>query len=170
MILNQFTHYQEVILQQKIDFGEVFNQSFETAVLADTERFYALFYEHFFSVSEDISKAFANTDMPRQHEMLHDSLINMISFSENKKASRYFQKMAITHGKMGVGVRIALFDVWLDCLLMTVKDLDQQYDDQVDLAWRIVLAPGMVFMKSFGVDDSNNSAGKAPDEEDSKTT
>lgn len=40
-----------------------------------------------------------------------------------------------------------LYDLWLECLIETVAEFDDGFRDEVELAWRLVLSPGIVYMK-----------------------
>ena len=41
-----------------------------------------------------------------------------------------------------------LYDLWLSALVSTVAEYDDQFSQQVEEAWRHVLAPGIEYLKS----------------------
>ena len=58
---------------------------------------------------------------PQAAGMLHTSIDHMIYFSMDRRAT--------------------------ETLLEAVRLIDPDYDDDIDLAWRVVLAPGVTYMK-----------------------
>ncbi|MFT6905519.1 MAG: hypothetical protein ACJAS1_002175 [Oleiphilaceae bacterium] len=40
-----------------------------------------------------------------------------------------------------------MYDIWLDSLISTVEEFDPEFDNDIDQAWREVLAPGIAFIK-----------------------
>ena len=40
-----------------------------------------------------------------------------------------------------------LYEAWLDSLIATARESDPDFDDELELAWRVVLAPGIAYMK-----------------------
>ena len=39
-----------------------------------------------------------------------------------------------------------LYQLWLECLLKTVKKFDPRYCDDIELAWRMICSQGIAFM------------------------
>lgn len=128
------------------DFKHIFQSSFDRAVREDIDGFYTVFYERFIESSPGIREAFRNTNMHRQREMMHESLLSMVSFAQNFKASRYLTKIGRLHGASGLNLDKGFFSHWLEALIKTVAEKDPAYGPQVDLAWRIMMAPGVAYM------------------------
>jgi len=132
-----------------IDYEEVFNTSYWRATLAVKEGigFFDSFYERFLNSDHEVEEKFKNTDMDAQKRMLKESLLNMSSFFVTKVADDYLQKISRIHSKPNRNIEPHLYDLWLECLIKTVRDYDPEFQRDVELAWRLVMAPGIVYMK-----------------------
>lgn len=130
-----------------IDIDDVFNSSFER-INRRLDSFFEAFYVEFVGQSDDIKDRFSGVDMQRQKEMLEVSFNYLVSFYATKQASHYLIDMAKRHNT-SYAVSIDMYDIWVDALLLTVKKMDPEYEKGVDLAWRVVIAPGIEFMKRY---------------------
>ena len=109
--------------------------------------FMTRFYELFIESSPDVARRFAATDMDRQKEMLARSMHEMLEFSTSRAASEYLRQTAQRHDRAHRDIPPVLYDLWLDCLLATVREFDARFNDEIELSWRVVLAPGVAYMK-----------------------
>ena len=41
------------------------------------------------------------------------------------------------------------FVLWVDRLIATARERDTQFSPHIETAWRVFLAPGIAFMKSY---------------------
>lgn len=130
-----------------INYNEIFNDSYER-VSGDLNAFFDVFYQNFMAKSDSIKAMFVGIDMDHQKEVLVDSLTFMISFSATKQASGYLAKMAEKH-QTELKIPNQLYDFWMEALLETLPNFDRRYNQDVALAWRIVLSPGIEFMKHY---------------------
>ncbi len=132
------------------DYLAVFAESFERATKrkVDGQEFLEKFYDIFMSNSEEIAAKFEQTDMARQRKHLLSSLNHMIYFSIDRRSSAELERVSKLHGKGNLDVRPALYEVWLESLLEAVRLFDTEFDEDIDLAWRVVLAPGIAYMKA----------------------
>lgn len=131
------------------NYESIFRNSYSRA-LGNTSYnadFIGEFYRHFLSSSAEVADLFANTDMSAQKTMLHDSLEYMLDFYATKKLSPQLEHLARVHGKSQHNVPLHLYDLWLDSLMMSLKKCDDQFNSDVELAWRLVLAPGITYLK-----------------------
>lgn len=109
------------------------------------ERFYQLFLE----ASPEARDKFAGTDMPQQRRMLKASLVLMMLAGGGKpEGMGHMARIGAVHGKGGYDIPAPLYDIWLSCLLQTVREIDPKVDDTLLLVWRSVLEPGIAYMKS----------------------
>lgn len=131
------------------DFLEKFNDSYERVLgaLADKDHFFQDFYIEFISRSPEINEKFANTDLNKQARMLKKSLTYMVNFFVNKKSSDYLEEIAWLHSFDKHDIRPNLYEEWTESLIKSVADHDPHFDPDIELAWRIVMAPGIEFMK-----------------------
>ena len=131
------------------DYLEIFNDSYEIVLgqSSDRERFFSDFYIDFLNRSDDISSKFADTDLDAQAKMLKKSLFYMVNFFVNKKSSDYLEEIAHLHSATRRDINPLLYDDWIESLMHTVATHHPHFNADIDLAWRIVMAPGIAFMR-----------------------
>lgn len=128
---------------------EIFTKSYQRVVAenrADKD-FFTAFYDAFFSDSAAARAKFRNVDMQEQKQHLRKSLDHMVYFSIDRQASDEMTRIARAHGKSGKDISPGLYECWLDSLVRTVREYDPKFDDDVEIAWRVVLAPGIRYMQ-----------------------
>jgi hemoglobin-like flavoprotein len=130
------------------DYLTFFRESHDRAIKGKTgqDEFVDAFYEAFMSKSDEIAAKFARTDMQRQRKMLYRSLHYMVDFSVQRRASEDLRKVAERHSASQIGLEPHMYDLWLDSLIETVNLFDPLFTEEIELAWRVVLAPGIVYM------------------------
>jgi hemoglobin-like flavoprotein len=99
------------------------------------------FYDRFLARSEDVRKLFQGTDFPVQKRMFTLAILYVSSAYEKPRSGRVLEQLARRH--RNVGVRPEMFDLWMDCLLETVREFDPEWDETVAETWRAVMAPGL---------------------------
>lgn len=124
---------------------EIFHESF--ARVSEAEHFFEDFYKTFLGSSEVIAEKFKNTDIVTQSRMLALSLIHMVAYAISGEPNATLQRLAEIHSKAGQDIEPALYDKWMDALMATVAKHDDQWSEQLEAAWRRVLAPGIAYMK-----------------------
>lgn len=132
-----------------MNYEVAFSDSFGRILRADgtAEAFFNDFYEQFISSSREVAEKFKNTNMEKQRKMLKASFYNMLSFSTEKEAPDHLAHIAETHNRDHYDIRPELYDLWLECLIGTAMKHDSQFTDDVELAWRLVMAKGIVYMR-----------------------
>ena len=133
-----------------VDYKALFEASF-ARVSSDrcAQEFFAGFYRRFMGSSPTIAGMFASTDLPHQQQMLRESLTELKEFSTSLQSNNYIVTLARVHGIRGRDVSAESYDIWLDALVATVREDDPECGLQTELAWRLVLAPGIEFMKFY---------------------
>lgn len=111
------------------------------------ERFFRRFYEVFLATDARVAERFEDVEMSKQTKMLRESLLVMMDFFANPTISDEMDRLARLHGVKRLEIPDRLYDVWLETLMRTVEELDPKWNRDVELAWRIVMAPGIAFMK-----------------------
>ncbi|HEU5057295.1 MAG TPA: globin [Kofleriaceae bacterium] len=133
-----------------VDYTLEFEKSFARVTdPALSERFFARFYQRFFAADPRVGVSFGATDMGHQQQMLRESLAEMAEFARTRASNPYIITLARVHGVRGRDIPVDLFDTWLDCLVDTVREIDPEATESVAAAWRIVMAPGIEFMKFY---------------------
>ena len=132
-----------------MDYDSVFNSSFSRILHEQGagEAFFRDFYRRFVPSSSEVVEKFKNADMNKPQKMLKESFYHMLSFSLTKEVPDYLSQIAETHNRDHHDIRPELYDQWLECLIRTVKEHDAQFGDDVELAWRLVMAKGIAYMK-----------------------
>ncbi len=108
------------------------------------------FYGRFVGSSEEVREKFRNTDMKRQAQMVADSLYvvaNAVQGEEGSLARRELPRIAARHSRGERDIRPGLYDLWIACLLETVRAHDPQFDPEIEGAWREVLTFGADSMR-----------------------
>ena len=131
-----------------VRYRKLLNISYQRAVSPDSEAFFKRFYKKL-NKDPQIAALFSNTDMDRQIKILMQSMTLVTSFAATMKTSKEMNKIAKIHGKDKMNLPAEMYDIWLDCLVDTVKERDPEFNSQIETAWRVVMAPGIAHMKSF---------------------
>ena len=105
------------------------------------------FYDKFVDSSPEVTEKFANTDFERQQEMLRDSFRHVLTFSTRRQSTDELEHIANRHSAGDLDIPPSLYAAWIDSLVAAVAELDPEFDQTVETAWRIVMAPGIEFMK-----------------------
>lgn len=132
-----------------MDYHELFNDSYERAVASDSEEFFSRFYEIFIASDARIPDMFSATDMKQQRRVLMASLMYLIDLAVTNKPGKQLMGIAGRHGIEGMNIPRELYDNWMESLLQTVSECDPRYDKDTEMAWRVLLAPGVAYMKTF---------------------
>jgi hemoglobin-like flavoprotein len=111
------------------------------------DQFFDSFYATFKASSPEVAAVFQKTDMQKQKTLLRKSLLYSINFITNANNFDSMRKIAISHNKQHYNIKPELYDLWLDCMVLTVQKFDPVFDDDVELAWRLAFAPGITYMK-----------------------
>ena len=130
------------------NFDQIFKDSM-TRVLGNgayNPAFIRSFYDIFLETTPAVAKKFEHTDMSAQRTMLHDSLLMMVEFNRTREPSPALQQLANSHSRRVHDINPEFYELWLDSLVAAVSRYDPEFTDQVDLAWRIALAPGIAYM------------------------
>ncbi len=130
------------------NYSRVFSRSLTRAVAADPDRFFSQFYDRFIPSSPEVTALFEGVDMKRQRKIIEASLAYMSEFAAFLTKTDPLERLAERHSRRGIDVAPALYEVWLDMLVETVRESDPEYSDEVGLAWRVVMSPGIAFMKA----------------------
>ena len=105
------------------------------------------FYELFQNSSEEIAEKFRNTDFERQKSALRSSLYVMVVAVEGGDAAMaYLDRIARQHSRAELDIRPQFYEVWLDCLIQTVKEHDPEYTEETEKLWREVMRFGIDYI------------------------
>ena len=111
--------------------------------------FLDLFYDHFMASSEQVREKFANTNFAAQKGHLIKSLTLAADVVDGDAAAmRHLHERAESHSRHEINVQPALYDLWLEALLSTVEECDEEFSDQIEAAWRSVLGHIIGYMQA----------------------
>lgn len=130
-----------------MNFTELFNRSYAETVEANSEVFFTRFYQNFLASSPVIEMAFRSVDIDHQRALLDDVLLLVVDFAVHRQAIEPLKRLAQVH--LRAGVSADMYELWVQALLKTASQLDPNFRTEEALAWRVMLAPGIEFMKHY---------------------
>lgn len=135
---------------------DLFNDSYERlsdwvagAESGSRDAFFLRFYERFIAKSPEIARAFRDTDMRQQIAVLEKSIVYLVNYYATNNVHDFMRRVALRHAKGDLDIAPELYDLWLEALVETVRECDPRSNADTEEAWRIVLSPGIAFMKSY---------------------
>lgn len=142
-----------------IDLRKVFHLSYDRVVSnrINGETFFTFFYKTFPNSDPVLKKKFENTDLESLARMVHNSIHLMVRFSEDYTSNSEIGKVALIHRKERLDIHPRLYPIWLNSILMAVSLFDPKYSDEVALAWKLAMAPGITFLTHFYEKDLESS-------------
>ncbi len=126
-----------------------FNNSFQRAIALDSNRFYKRFNQILVTEDPRITELFVKTDMDRMIEMLKQSMTYMMSFSATLEDSDELKAIAEKHSNGRLNIPADFYDIWLNCMIKTVKEFNPKFEKHIETSWRVLMAPGVEYMKSY---------------------
>lgn len=110
--------------------------------------FFDAFYQNFFNSSPAIATKFEKTDMKAQKQLLRAGILNLVLYARGMSDAK-LRALGQTHSRTGFDIRPEMYDLWIDALMITIRqhDLDATSEDLT--AWRDVLNRGVNVIKSF---------------------
>ncbi len=132
-----------------MSYDEIFDASYERVLVHrhNGKDFFECFYDYFLESSPRIREKFKETAMENQHKMLKKSFYSLLVFYGSNQADDYLIKIAQKHDSAHFDIHPDLYDIWLDTLMTTLRNFDPKFENDVELAWRLVLSPGITYMK-----------------------
>lgn len=113
------------------------------------EAFLTRFYENFIASSARVAEKFADTDFERQREAMRLSLRMMAMASVGGDAADlYLEYIAKRHDRHHLNIEPELYEFWLEALVDTAREFDDEFNEEVEQAWRSVLRNGVDYMIS----------------------
>ena len=127
-------------------FEESYARLFGHGITMDesADDFFRTFYEKFL-IDPDVAALFADTDIDLQVRMLKKSLFQLVSYYVVGEPTAELDRLAFIHIEQGV--EPSMFDVWMQALLDTAAQFDQDFDETTSLAWCWAFAPGIAYMR-----------------------
>ena len=132
-----------------MEYEKIFNESYARVLRRKIggKEFFEVFYQRFVQSSGEVAEKFKNTDMAKQQRMVKDSLRHMLSCYVQREINDEIVHIAVMHNKANLDIQPKHYDLWLETLIETAREFDDEFDKYSELAWRIVLAIGITYMK-----------------------
>lgn len=109
--------------------------------------FFASFYERFRDSSDEVAKKFEGTDIRRQTRALRDSFYLLLrAVGGDPEAWQALELRAVRHDHRHLDISPDMYQLWLESLLITIRDFDPALDEATEAAWRRVMQKGIDFM------------------------
>ena len=125
---------------------ELVNDSLERCTQRRQE-FFEVFYRRFSVSSDEVAAKFAGTNLKAQARALRESFYLLFSaIGGDPEAWQSLELRAIRHDQRHLDIRPGLYDLWLECLLETIRDFDPEADAAIEAAWRRTMQQGIDFM------------------------
>ena len=108
------------------------------------------FYDRFLASSPKVREKFVGTDFVRQKHMLQASLQLMFVAARDggDRPMPYLDAVAERHSASQLAIGAELYDLWLDSLLATVREVDTAWSPAVEEAWERVMTVGIKYLIS----------------------
>lgn len=130
----------------------IFNESYDRAVAPNSPKFFARFYQILAASDTRIEILLSEMPIARQERNLAFSLLNLVSYGATGNGRAGLTDLAAIFGGDREIVPAEFYDVWLACLLETVRELDRRYSDQVGAAWTQLVSPGLEHLRAVSED------------------
>ena len=129
-----------------VDYGIVFEGSCSRVAKKAHGEFFAVFYGRFIACSSLVEEKFRHIDMEAQKEMLKQSLLVLLEICSTRQIPDRMREIARKHDRKHADITPDLYDLWLRCIIETAKEFDPEFDERVELAWRLVCSQGIAYM------------------------
>jgi hemoglobin-like flavoprotein len=110
-------------------------------------RFFQSFYDRLLASDPVVPPMFAETEFPKQYKLLQHGLGLLLSYA-NRTDDTLLERIAARHSSSRIDVPPTMYDLFVDALLATVREIDPKCSPEIEDAWREALEPGLSFMKS----------------------
>lgn len=111
--------------------------------------FFTSFYERFRSSSDEVEKKFEGTDLRRQTRALRDAFYLLLrAVGGDPEAWQALELRAVRHDHRHLDISPGMYQLWLESLLVTIREFDPKLDRETEAAWRRVMQKGIDFMVS----------------------
>ena len=114
-----------------------------------SDDFFWAFYDRF-TKHPEVATLFAETDLARQVGMLKKSMFQLVSYYVVGGPTAELDRLGRVHKLLGI--RAALFDIWLRALVDTAAQFDPEFDETTELAWCWALCPGIAYLQLVMMD------------------
>lgn len=109
------------------------------------------FFDHFYWIFLErdprIAQIFEGVDINKQAGTLKKTFFYAVCFIANPNSNEFMSEVAHQHDRNHLNIEPELYDIWLDCMVDTVKKFDSLATEETLLAWRLQFAPVIAYMR-----------------------
>lgn len=99
-------------------------------------RFFARFYANFLRQSPLIAPMFARRDMAKQRRLLRAGISFLLQYAQgNDYAALRVGDLAASHSRNRHNINPNMYPLWIDALMMTVQEFDEQFTPDLRNKW-----------------------------------
>ena len=107
---------------------------------AGSKKYMPAFYDRFLSTSEEVREKFRHTNFEHQHHMMLQSLkLAAHAAAGQHEALHQLTDRAVSHDRAHLHIEPYLYDHWRSALIETSRLFDNQWNEDIEKAWYIVL-------------------------------
>lgn len=111
--------------------------------------FYASFYANFFKACPDARARFAKTNFEHQHKLLHHAIGMLLIYPKHQTDEpNLLSRLAKRHGRKDLDIPTAMYPPFVDAIIVTLRQCDGSFSDQLEKDWRDIMAVGIGYMQS----------------------
>tara|TARA_R110002072_G_scaffold534_3_gene3713 strand:- start:92892 stop:93326 length:435 start_codon:yes stop_codon:yes gene_type:complete len=113
--------------------------------------FAKIFYKNLFFLNPKIKNIFSDTDFEHQEKLLLIGLDHLFNYSENDNdAKKQILRLSKVHNAKGLNIHPHLYYYWIEALIMTIKETDNQYHNDLEFYLREVISfPVSFFISQY---------------------
>lgn len=107
------------------------------------------FYQNLFFLNPKIKDFFQNTDFEHQEKALINGLDFLFGyFDEDENSRDQVNRLAKVHSKKSLNIHPHYYYYWVEALVMTIKERDQKWDQDIEYYMREVISYPISFFIS----------------------
>ena len=124
---------------------ELVNDSLERC--SNQSEFFEHFYARFHDSSDTVAAKFAGTNAKAQSRALRTAFLLLLqAIGGDPVAWQQLELRAVRHDRRHLDIHPAMYELWRECLLETVREFDSKADQRTEAAWRSVVQQAIDFM------------------------
>ena len=129
--------------------NEIINEAYERFFLdpANGCEFFREFYDRLFNKSSEIKAKFSEVDMEKQYEILNKGMLFIIDNYSCDEPNEYINNLITLHDSNHLNVTPAMFDIWQDTFIETLRHFDKNFSGDKELRWNLVLGKTLSQLK-----------------------
>lgn len=108
------------------------------------------FYENLFFLKADLKEYFVDTDFEHQEKALMQGIKVLVNYLklEDELAKTQLRRLSITHNHNNLKIHPHNYYYWIEALILTLKQKDPQWFDDLEYYWKECISFPIAFMIS----------------------